>query len=168
MNQRSLLLLGILTTSGWLLAEPMTVQAETLTKSALVAQAPPPETFRDPVAQVDPNEPIQIRVVNASEDDIDVGAFIRFPPTDTRIATPGESVTFGVLHTSFLPPPIDLQVYAVLPSTMIDDMTLDTDIVARNNEIIITVAVIPITDDTETPEIRQGIRVTESGEVYLF
>lgn len=159
-------LLGFLALSAPLFAEPSAVRAVPLEQAPELAQMLPPETFKDPVAQVDPDEPIQIRVIN--ESDVDVGALVRFPPTDTRIATPGESVTFGVLHTSFLPPPIDFQVYALIDNSMIDDLTLETDIVAENNAIIITTEVVPNLEATTAPGIRRGMRVTESGEVYLF
>jgi len=159
-------LLGFLALSAPLWVEASAVKAAPPALAPELAQMLPPETFQDPVAQVDPEEPIQIQVINESE--VDIGALVRFPPTDTRMAAPGESVTFGVLHTSFLPPPIDFQVFALLDGSMIDDMTLETDIVAENNAIIITVEVVPNAAATTAPGIRRGVRVTESGEVYLF
>jgi hypothetical protein len=112
-----------------------------------------------PVGTLDPALPIQIRVVNRSGPDTVVGAVLLQPPTDTRLANPGEVVTFGTLHTSFLPPPLELEVSAKDAVINIEAVT----ILVRDNEIILSAEAQP--GATETSRV---VRVEESGEVFLF
>lgn len=62
----------------------------------------------DPVALVDPNQPIQIQVVNAGG--APITCRLTQPPTDDRRVVPGSNVTFGSTRTSYLPVPINLLV----------------------------------------------------------
>jgi len=62
----------------------------------------------DPVALVNPEQPIQIEVVNAGS--APITCQLTQPPTDNRRVIPGSNVTFGTTHTSYLPLPVNLLV----------------------------------------------------------
>lgn len=62
----------------------------------------------DPVALVDPDQPIQIEIVNAGG--APITCRLTQPPTDDRRVVPGSNVTFGTTHTNYLPLPINLLV----------------------------------------------------------
>ncbi|MGQ9872256.1 hypothetical protein [Leptodesmis sp.] len=61
---------------------------------------------RPAIAKVNPNKPIQIRVI--SQTTVPVVASI-VPAVGDRPVAPGKSITFGRLHTSYLSLPMDLQ-----------------------------------------------------------
>lgn len=112
-----------------------------------------------PVGTLDPTLPIQIQVVNRSSIDVTIGAVLIQPPTDVRYAAPGEVVSFGRLHTSFLPPPLELEIYSRDPDISIEALT----ILVRDNEIIISAEAQPGSSDAT-----RVVRVEETGETFLF
>lgn len=64
---------------------------------------------REPVAQIDPDRPILIEVVNAGG--VPITCRLTQPATDDRVVAPGSSVTFGSATTSYLPVPIYFLAY---------------------------------------------------------
>ena len=144
-----LTIVGVLTQN-----KPVTAQ---LSRYFLVAQGIEPFELRSLVATVDPNRPIQISVINQSE--LTVKAQLMKPASEERDVPNQGSVTFGRLHTSYLPLPINLTVYPINTT----NYTLNGDLEVVNNEIIVTVT-------KNTPETGPGIRsirVDEAGNIYL-
>ncbi|HSM82835.1 MAG TPA: hypothetical protein VLS96_14185 [Nodosilinea sp.] len=132
---------------------------------AAIAGAPPlpiaqVETTdsRSPVGTVDPDQPIQLEIVNVSRLDAAIGAVLVQPPSDERLAAPGETVTFGRLHTSFLPPPLELDIFASDPEVSLDGVT----ILVRDNRITVTVAA-----QAGVAGSTRSVRVNAAGEVFL-
>lgn len=156
MNFSVLVLAGLLVIGTISQAEPAATQQS---QSLQLSQAQEPPENRTPVAKIDPKQPIQIRVINKSEIDVDIVAELIQPPSDERIAAPGESVTFGRLHTSFLPLPIELAIFHKGQDIVLNNLELKVE----NNEIIITVAA-----ETGVAGGLREIRVTQSGDIYLF
>ncbi|MBE9140506.1 hypothetical protein IQ254_25460 [Nodosilinea sp. LEGE 07088] len=155
MKRSVLMLLGLITLGIALDRHPAIAelpQDSTIAQFVLIDAAAP-------VGTLDPAKPIQIRVVNRSGQDTVVGAVLLQPPTDTRFANPGEVVTFGTLHTSFLPPPLELEVSAKDADISVEAVT----ILVRDNEIILSAEAQPGPADTT-----RVVRVDESGEVFLF
>ncbi|EDX85343.1 hypothetical protein S7335_3042 [Synechococcus sp. PCC 7335] len=128
-------------------------------ESLLITQDAEPPENRPPVDSVVATAPIQLRVVNESTIDADISAALLDPPSDDRVAAPGESVTFGRLHTSFLPPPLELEIVAVDRDISLDNLTLAVE----DNEIIITI----LAEPGVSGEARV-IRVDEAGLVYIL
>ncbi|MEO0405734.1 MAG: hypothetical protein AAF289_00125 [Cyanobacteria bacterium P01_A01_bin.135] len=124
-----------------------------------IAQTNEPATARPAIAAVDPNQPIQIRVVNQSDIDVNIASRLVQPASDERIAEPQGSVTFGRLHTSYLPVPIDLSIFARGNGISLENL----QVAVVNNEIIITVAAAP-----GVAAESRAIRVDEAGNIYLY
>ena len=124
-----------------------------------ITQGIEPYKTRESIGAVVPNQPIQIRVVNKSEIEVDIITQLTLPPSNKRIAKPGTSVTFGRLHTSFLPPPIELSIFPRDNDIVLDDLNL----VVRKNEIIVTVKA-----EKGVSGGLRNIRVNPSGKIYLF
>lgn len=116
---------------------------------------------RSAVAKINPQRPIQIRVV--SQTNVPVVASLAQAASD-RPVLPGKSVTFGRLHTSYLTLPIDMQVS--LQSTPDPDKPTRVflDIKTVGNEIIVTVRTSP----TGVGNSSQTINVDEKGLIYLY
>ena len=112
-----------------------------------------------PVGTLDPAQPIQIQVVNRSGVDTAIGAAMIQPSIEVRYAAPGEVVSFGRLHTSFLPPPLELEIYSRDPETSIEAVT----ILVRDNEIIVSAEAQPGTSGAT-----RTVRVDETGETFLL
>jgi hypothetical protein len=68
---------------------------------------PQQNDLRPPIAKVNPTKPIQVRVI--SQTNVPVVARV-VAKTDDRLVAPGQSVTFGRLHTNYLPLPFNIQV----------------------------------------------------------
>ncbi|MEA5571942.1 hypothetical protein [Calothrix sp. UHCC 0171] len=112
---------------------------------------------RSPIAaKINPNKPIQIRVVNQSN--VNILAVLAEPTSRERNVIPQKSVTFGTLHTSYLPPPIDLTVY-----TDVKDTNLRAQVKVVRNELIVT-----ITGQPATFGITRSIYVDEKGSIYVY
>lgn len=163
MNRGVFVLLGLLALGAVpqikaAIATEIAPAPETISQQPSLAQVEPPGTTR-PVGTVDPDEPIQIQITNVSKIEATVGAVLLEPPSDVRFAAPGELINFGRLHTSFLPPPLELEIYANEPETSIDALT----IYIRDNAINITVAA-----EAGVSGATRSVRVSESGDVFLY
>ncbi len=160
MNHRMIVLAGLLATSILALSEPLTAKPKWVVaeQPMPIAQDAEPEDLRISIAEVDPEQPIQIRVVNESDIDVDIASALKIPPSDVRVAAPGESVTFGRLHTSFLPPPLELTLFV----REIDIVLENIDVEVENNEIIISVKA-----QRGSAGTLRVIDVSESGNIYL-
>jgi hypothetical protein len=126
-----------------------------MAQQGYLSQVPQTNDMRKPISQIDPNKPLQIRVVNKSS--VNIKALIKGVTTE-RMATPSNSVTFGRLHTSYLPLPISLIVYTAAENT-----NLMPEITVINNELIVT-----FTSKTDFAGITTSVYVNEKGEVLLF
>ncbi len=138
-------------------------------KPMLITQGIEPSQTRKAIASVAPEQPIQIRVVNQSQLDVNIVAQLLKPPSEEREAAPQNSVRFGTLHTSYLPVPIELEIYFGSSQINMNDLAPtqinlnDLELTVSNNEIIVTVAV----------KLGEGnnlrvIRVDDQGNIYLF
>ena len=121
----------------------------------LSQKVPQTNDMRKPISQIDPNKPLQIRVVNKSS--VNIKALIKGVTTE-RMATRESSVTFGRLHTSYLTLPISLIVYTDTKNT-----NLMPEITVVNNELIVT-----FTSKTDFSGITSSVYVNDKGEVLLF
>ncbi len=116
---------------------------------------------RSAIAKVDPNKPIQIRVV--SQTNVPVVAFVR-SATGYRPVSPGQSVTFGRLHTSYLSFPIDLQVSLENSPNPDNPIGVDLEVKTASNEIIVGVK----TSKTNSGPSSRAIHVDNKGLIYLY
>ncbi|OKH38017.1 hypothetical protein NIES2101_36250 [Calothrix sp. HK-06] len=142
-----------------LIAMGVTAQPEftTAQQSESVQQAPQQRNDRrESIANINPNKPIQIRVVNQSN--VSILVVLAEPTSREHNVPPQKSVTFGTLHTSYLPPPVDLTVY-----TDVKEMNLRTQIKVVNNELIVTVRAKPATYG-----ITRSIYIDPKGAIYLY
>ncbi len=142
-----------------LIAMGVTAQSELTTaqQSESVQQAPQQRNDRrESIANINPNKPIRIRVVNQSN--VSILAVLAEPTSREHNVPPQKSVTFGTLHTSYLPPPVDLTVY-----TDVKEMNLRTQIKVVNNELIVTVTAKPATYG-----ITRSIYIDPKGAIYLY
>lgn len=141
-----LCLLGAVTTVIPTMAQP----SETL------PGVPQQNDRRSPISKIDPSKPIRLRIVNQSS--VEVLAVLAEPTSRERKVLPQQSVTFGTLQKSFLPPPIDLTVY-----TNAKDTNLRAKISVVSNELIVTV-----TSKPGTYGLTRSIAVDKSGSIYLY
>lgn len=111
---------------------------------------------RDAVAIVDPDRPIQIEVVNAGG--VPITSRLTQPPTDDRRVTPGNSVTFGSTHTSYLPPPIYL-----LVSPEAENIGLSLYVTVKDNGVKVVVAAAR----SDTPG-STSMRIAPDGGIYVY
>ncbi|AKG21359.1 hypothetical protein [Calothrix sp. 336/3] len=111
---------------------------------------------RSPVAKINPKKPIQIRIVNQSK--VDILTLLTEPTSREQNVRPQKSVTFGRLHTNYLPPPIDLTVY-----TNVQETNLDARIKVIGNELIVTITAKPATYG-----MTRAVYVDEQGAIYLY
>ncbi|MGI0488055.1 hypothetical protein ACN4EK_21660 [Pantanalinema rosaneae CENA516] len=116
---------------------------------------------RSAVAKINPQRPIQIRVV--SQTSVPIVASLTQAASD-RPVLPGKSVTFGRLHTSYLTLPIDMQVSLQTTPDPDKPTRVFLDIKSAGNEIIVTVRTSP----TGVGNSSQTINVDEKGLIYLY
>jgi len=116
-----------------------------------------PNDQRSPIAQIDPSKPIQIRVV--SQTNIPVEASI-VPAVGFRTLLPGQSITFGRLHTKFLSLPLDLQV--TNPNAGLR-LGIFLDVQTRGNEVIVGVKT-----QRERGNGTQSLDIDAGGNIYRF
>jgi hypothetical protein len=151
MKLSNLLVVGLLTMG--VLAQSALTNAQ---QSEPVQKNPQVNDMRTPVAKIDPNKPIQIRIVN--ESNVDILAVLAEPTSREHNLKPKKSVTFGRLHTSYLPPPIDLTVY-----TDVENTNLDAQIKVVNNELIVAIAA-----KSATSGITRSIYVDQEGAIFVY
>ncbi|MCG9892999.1 MAG: hypothetical protein MH252_18240 [Thermosynechococcaceae cyanobacterium MS004] len=143
----SLMTLGMIAGTTPILAQPSEVAPGT----------PQQNDRRSPIAaKIDPSKPIQIRIVNQSS--VEILAVLAEPTSRERKVLPQQSVTFGSLKSSFLPPPIDLTVY-----TNVNDTNLRARVTVVNNELIVTV-----TSRPGAFGITRSLEVDAKGAIYVY
>jgi hypothetical protein len=116
---------------------------------------------RAAIARINPKRPIQIRVV--SQTTVPVVASLGAAVGD-RPVTPGKSVTFGRLHTSYLSLPLNLQVS--LPETPDPDKPIRVylEVKTAGNEIIVGVK----TASTGMGNSSQTVNIDEKGTISVY
>lgn len=115
---------------------------------------------RPAIAKVNPNKPIQIRVI--SQTTVPVVASI-VPAVGDRPVAPGKSITFGRLHTSYLSLPMDLQVSLAKTPDPTKPIGVSLDVKTSSNEIIVGVKT-----STKSGNSAQTINVDQKGLIYLY
>ncbi len=111
---------------------------------------------RQAVTKIDPKKPIQITVKNQSG--VEIIVLLTEPASSERKVLPDQSTSFGRLHTSYLPLPIDLMTY-----TNVQGMQLRGNLEVKENEILVTIK----TADTNNGQTK-SVRVDEAGNIYLY
>lgn len=111
---------------------------------------------RPPIAQVNPQKPIQIRVINQSSDQI--VAVLTEPASADRQVGAGQDVTFGRLNRSYLPLPIDLIVY-----TERKNNNLKISVAAIANEVVIRVNAQP-----DVAGATSAVYIDPKGNIFLY
>jgi hypothetical protein len=116
---------------------------------------------RAPIARVNPKKPIQIRVV--SQASVPVVATTIVADGD-RLVAPGKTVTFGRLHTSYLPLPLDLQITLRDTPDPEKPIRVFLNVQTAGNEVIVNVR----TGFTGVGNSSQTISLDEAGRIYVF
>lgn len=145
-----LLTMGAIATTQWVTAQE--------NQSAPVSQQ---NDRRAAITKVNPNRPIQIRVV--SQTNVPVVASV-LPEVGDRLVAPGQNVTFGRLHTRYLTLPMDLQVSLQTTPDPNKPISVYLDVKTNGNEIIVGVK----TALTATGNSTQTINVDTQGLIYLY
>lgn len=114
------------------------------------------QAANDVIGQVNPNQPIQIEVVNGGNAPVTVQ--LTQPPSNLRRVEPGGRVTFGSTTTQFLPPPIHLLAYP--DSTQIG---LSTDIFVENNVVTVVIG-----EQLSATQGSIAVNINREGAVTLF
>ncbi len=137
------------------------------TTSLVMAQGNQPTTVepqqndrRPAIARVNPNKPIQIRVI--SQTTVPVVASM-VPAVGDRPVAPGKSVTFGRLHTSYLSLPMDLQVSLAKTPDPAKPTGVSLEVKTAGNEILVGVKTSPTAGNSA-----QTINVDQKGLIYLY
>lgn len=157
--------LGGLLTMGTALAVTGPLRAAT---QLVTAQANQPATvepqqndLRAAIARVNPKQPIQVRVI--SRTNVPVVTTVA-SVTDDRPVAPGQTVTFGRLHTSYLSLPLDLQVSLQNNPDPAKPIGVFLDVKTVGNEVILGVK----TSITPSGASSRAIRVDKQGSIYLY
>ena len=108
------------------------------------------------VARVDPNRPIQIKVVNAGG--ATVTCALTQPASAERTLKPGESTTFGSTASACLPLPINFLVYP--GDTLIG---LSSSVFAEGNVVTIVVS-----QQLSEASGDIAVSINTDGSVYLY
>lgn len=119
-------------------------------------QTPVTQNAGQPVASVVPDQPIQIEITNAGG--VPVTSQLTQPPTDARRVTPGNTVTFGTTHTSYLPLPINL-----LISPEQQDIGLSLYVTVEGNVVKVVVA----QARSDVPG-STSMRIAPEGGIYVY
>jgi hypothetical protein len=125
-----------------------------------VTGTPQQNDRRAAVAQLNPQKPIQIRVI--SQTNVPIVASL-FQAGDRAIA-PGKSVTFGRLHTSYLTLPINLQVLLQDNPDPAKPTGVFLAVKTAGNEVIVSVK----TSLTESGTSSRAINIDKQGFIYLY
>lgn len=150
---------------GASLAMPKLLSADVGLVLAQAKQADPVEPQqndrRPALARVNPKKPIQIRVVSQSA--VPVVATTIAAAGD-RVIAPGKTTTFGRLHTSYLPLPLDLQITLQETPDPNNPLRVFLDVKTAGNEIIVTVR----TGFSGVGNSSQAVSIDEKGAIYVF
>ncbi|MDX2228222.1 MAG: hypothetical protein NW220_01200 [Leptolyngbyaceae cyanobacterium bins.349] len=160
---------GMLTLTGFMMMGAVltaTVPLRATSQSSVAQQntpkiEPQQNDRRTAIAGVNPQRPIQIRVV--SQTTLPVVASLGTAAGDRPVA-PGKSVTFGRLHTSYLPLPLDLQVTLQDTPDPNQPVGVFLDIKTAGNEIIVGVKTAASSDGNSS----QTVSVDQKGAIYRF
>lgn len=126
------------------------------------ASVEPQQNDRRPaIAKVNPQKPIQIRVISRTQEPV-VASVI--PVVGDRPVAPGKSVTFGRLHTSYLPLPMNVQVSLQNDVDPNQPVSVYLDVKTAGNEIIVGVR----TAVAGTGNTSQTVNVSPQGLIYVF
>ncbi|XGV97890.1 MAG: hypothetical protein ACAF41_02945 [Leptolyngbya sp. BL-A-14] len=115
---------------------------------------------RAAIAQINPQKPIQIRVISQT----DVPIVASTVQAGDRPIAPGNSVTFGRLHTSYLTLPINLQVLLQDNPDPAKPTGVFLAVKTAGNEIIVSVK----TSLTESGSSSRAINIDKRGFIYLY
>lgn len=161
----NLVVLAGLTMTGIIL--PFTTVPST-TVQAVIAQEKLPEPGtpqqndrRAAIARVNPKRPIQIRVI--SQTNVPLVTSVVAATRDRPLA-PGQSVTFGRLHTSYLNLPLNLQVTMQDNPDPKNPIGVSLEVKTAGNEIILSAK----TSASESGPSSRAIRVDDQGLIYLY
>ena len=111
---------------------------------------------RPPIAKINPQKPIQIRVINQANEQII--AVLTEPASNDRAIAPQQFVTFGILHTSYLPLPINLIIY-----TERNSKNLNMALEAVGNEVIVRV-----NGQREIAGVTSAVHINPAGNIFLY
>ncbi len=169
MNMEMVALAGFMTMgTTFAVTAPFPVAPFPVTTQLIIAQENSPKPIepqqndqRSAIAGINPQKPIQIRVV--SQTTVPVVASLGAAVGDRPVA-PGKTVTFGRLHTRYLSLPIDLQVSLKNSPDPAKPISLFLDVKTVGNEIIVGVK----TSLTGGGNSSQAVNVNQKGLVYLF
>ncbi|GAB4374872.1 MAG: hypothetical protein Kow00121_19880 [Elainellaceae cyanobacterium] len=109
-----------------------------------------------PVARVNPDRPIQIRVENATS--IPIRSRLTQPASAERTIAAGDSTSFGSTTTSYLPLPINLLVY---PEQNNVGLALYVD----TEENLVRVVIAAAASDTPGST---SMRIAPTGGIYIY
>lgn len=140
---------------------PITNQQVMAQQTAPAPGEPQQNDRRPSIARINPQRPIQIRVV--SRTNIPVVASLGTAVGDRPVA-PGTSVTFGRLHTSYLSVPLDLQVTLQDSSDPNNPIGVFLDVKTAGNEIIVNVK----TAASSGGNTSQTVSIDQKGLIYVF
>jgi hypothetical protein len=135
---------------------PNSVESQTTESVPKSIAQPQLNDRRLPIAKINPNKPIQIRVMNSSKGDIQIA--LAEPASEEVTVKPEKFVTFGRLNKSFLPLPINLTIY-----TNVKNTNLNAAIRVENNELIVT-----ITSKTNVFGASREVNVNKKGNIFLY
>ncbi|MDX2243765.1 MAG: hypothetical protein NW224_24070 [Leptolyngbyaceae cyanobacterium bins.302] len=172
MNVGSLIVAGLATFGTIATVTGQTVIGQTVTGQMVIppqrvmaqqtAPGEPQQNDRRPsIARINPQKPIQIRVVSQTK--VPVVASLGTAVGDRPVA-PGKSVTFGRLHTSYLSVPLDLQVTLPDSTDPNNPIGVFLDVKTAGNEIIVGVK----TAVSGGGNTSQTVSVDQKGLVYVF
>ncbi|MCY7390360.1 MAG: hypothetical protein LH647_02310 [Leptolyngbyaceae cyanobacterium CAN_BIN12] len=116
---------------------------------------------RAAIARIDPKRPIQVRVISRTTVPV-VASMV--PAVGDRPVSPGKSVIFGRLHTSYLTLPIDLQVSLQETPDPDKPIRVYVEVKTAGNEIIVSVK----TASTGDGNSSQTVSVDKKGAIYVF
>jgi hypothetical protein len=135
-----------------MLALPLAIApiAKTSAEPVLTAQA------NVAVGYVNPNQPIQIEVVNAGG--VPIRCRLTLPATDERTVAPGGRTTFGSLNTSYLPVPI---YFLAFPEN--NDIGLSLYVITEGNRVEVVMA----QARSEVPG-STAMNIDPDGGIYIY
>lgn len=153
--------LGLVALAGLMTIGVATTSQMVMAQGNQPAPVEPQQNDRRPaIAKVNPNKPIQIRVI--SQTTVPVVASM-VPAVGDRPVAPGKSVTFGRLHTSYLSLPIDLQVSLAKTPDPAKPISVFLNVKTAGNEIIVGVKTSPTSGNSA-----QTMNVDQKGWIYLY
>jgi hypothetical protein len=152
--------LGLVAVAGWMAMGAIATTPLVMAQGNQPAPTEPQQNDRrTAIAKVNPNQPIQIRVINQAT--VPVVASI-VPTVGDRPVAPGKSVTFGRLHTRYLSLPMDLQVSLTKTPDPAKPIGVSLEVRTSGNEILVGVKT------TSSGNSAQTINVDQKGLIYLY